>query len=159
MWIRKMTLGDIEEVLLIERECFSQPWSKKSFQDSLSREDTLFLVAQREEEKEYHMGESLTRHEGNILGYMGMYISFDEADITNVAVASEARRRGVGEALIKLAKEEVKELGATSIMLEVRQNNIPAISLYKKMGFEEIGVRRNFYQFPTEDAILMNCSL
>ena len=143
MLIRRMTIEDIQAVVEIEKKCFSSPWSEKSFQDSISREDTIFLVCE----------------EGSITGYIGMYISFDEASITNVAVSPEFRKRGYGERLVAEAKLAAKEANAENIFLEVRVSNEPAISLYKKMGFEELGIRKKFYEHPVEDAIIMKVGI
>lgn len=143
MLIRRMTLEDIPAVVEIENQCFSLPWSKKSFEDSLSREDTIFLVCEDEV----------------ITGYMGMYLSFDEANVTNVAVSPRYREKGYGESLVAAAKEEAKAAGAECIFLEVRQSNVPAISLYKKLNFEELGIRKKFYEHPVEDAIIMKVGI
>ena len=145
MLIRNMTAEDIPAVVEIEKECFSLPWSEKSFAESIVREDTIFLVC---EEKD-----------GAILGYIGMYLSFDEASITNVAVASQFRKRGCGKQLVIAAKTAAKEAGAESIFLEVRVSNVPAISLYKKQGFENLGIRKKFYEHPVEDAIIMKVGI
>lgn len=146
MMIRKMMPEDIPVAVEIERECFSRPWSEQSFRESLSREDTVFLVCEEEETK-------------TVQGYIGMYLSFDEADVTNVAVSANARRQGCGTLLVEAARTIAKEQGAAFMLLEVRVSNEAAIALYKKMGFEKIGIRKNFYDFPTEDAMLMNCNL
>ena len=143
MLIRNMTLGDIQAAVEIENKCFSQPWSEKSFKDSIARDDTIFLVC---EEKE-------------VTGYIGMYICYDEASITNVAVSPEYRKKGYGEKLVIAAKEAAKAAGAASILLEVRVSNELAISLYKKKGFEELGIRKKFYEHPVEDAIIMKVGI
>ena len=143
MLIRNMNLSDIQAAVEIEKQCFSQPWSEKSFQDSIARDDTVFLVCE----------------DGAVTGYIGMYLCFDEASITNVAVSPEFRKRGYGELLVKAAKEAAKAAGAVAILLEVRQSNEPAISLYKKLGFEELGIRKNFYEHPVEDAIIMKVGI
>lgn len=149
MLIRKMTLQDISAVVEIEKECFSLPWSENSFKDSLSREDTIFLVCEiNENETGSH-----------IAGYMGLYLSFDEASVTNVAVSPCFRKKGYGEALVAAAKKAAKGDGAECIFLEVRQSNVPAISLYKKLGFEELGIRKKFYEHPVEDAIIMKVGI
>ena len=143
MLIRRMTMEDIPFVVEIEKQCFSLPWSEKSFEDSLQREDTIFLVCE----------------DGDVTGYMGLYLSFDEASVTNVAVSPCFRKKGYGEALVVAAKETAKSAGAECIFLEVRQSNIPAISLYKKQGFEELGIRKKFYEHPVEDAIIMKVGI
>ena len=153
MLIRNMTLEDIQAVAEIERQCFSQPWSEKSFEDSVQRDDTIFLVC------EEHTDLSGTTQEPVITGYIGMYLSFDEASITNVAVSPDFRRKGCGEQLVGAAKIAAKEAGAESIFLEVRVSNAPAISLYKRNGFEELGIRKKFYEHPVEDAIIMKVGI
>ena len=153
MLIRRMTLQDISAVIEIEKQCFSLPWSPQSFEDSITREDTIFLVC---EMKEYadECAEQVC-----IVGYIGLYLSFDEASVTNVAVSPEFRKKGCGENLVVTAKEFAKEAGAECIFLEVRKSNEPALSLYKKLGFEELGIRKKFYEHPVEDAIIMKVGI
>ena len=143
MIVRTMTQADIKRVAEIEKGCFSLPWSEGSFEDSLAREDTIFLVCEEEE----------------VVGYIGMYLSFEEGEITNVAVAEPYRGRGCGNMLIEAMKKEARAKNAECILLEVRVSNVPAISLYKKNGFEQIGIRKNFYQYPDEDAIIMKVGI
>ena len=102
MLIRKMTLEDIQAVAEIETQCFSQPWSEKSFYDSISREDTIFLVCELKEQ---------------VVGYIGMYLSFDEASITNVAVLPSYRKMGIGQKLVENAKIFAKKANAETIFL------------------------------------------
>jgi len=154
MLIREMTFADIPQVVEIEMQCFSLPWSEKSFQDSLVREDTLFLVCEDQKDTDI-----TTEYKSEITGYIGMYISFDEANITNVAVSSKQRKKGYGEALVSIAKKRAKNRQAEKMFLEVRVSNTPAISLYQKMGFQNLGVRKNFYDHPQEDAYIMACDL
>ena len=144
MMIRRMTREDVARIAQIETECFSLPWSEASFEDSLAREDTVFLVCEDEEE---------------VVGYVGMYLSFEEGEITNVAVTPLRRKKGYGNLLIQAIKEEAKARGAECIVLEVRVSNAPAIALYEKHGFERIGIRKNFYEYPTEDAIIMKVGM
>lgn len=153
MEIRSMTAEDIPQVVEIEQNSFSQPWSAKGFSDSLGLKDTLFLVAE----------ESVANSCGQvckvILGYIGMYISFDEGEITNVAVGTAARRLGTGRRLVCAMKSAATERGVGRIVLEVRVSNAAAISLYEKEGFRRLGVRKNFYEFPREDAYIMEVNL
>jgi len=158
MLIREMTLQDVAQVAAIEKECFSMPWSEQSLVDSVTREDTIFLVCEDD------VCDDMLPEEGKTLqtetvGYIGMYVSFEEGDITNVAVSPAHRKKGYGEALVSKAKELAKEKQLEMILLEVRVSNEPAISLYKKMGFEKLGLRKNFYEHPVEDAIIMRCPL
>ena len=153
MLIREMTMQDVPAVAEIENQCFSLPWSEQSLRDSVTREDTMFLVCEENSAKE---DETLAT---GITGYIGMYLSFEEGDITNVAVAPQWRQKGYGEALVSKAIALAKEKQLEMILLEVRYSNAPAISLYKKMGFEEIGIRKKFYEHPVEDALIMKCTL
>ena len=138
--VRLMQQSDVEAVSRIEQECFSRPWSKQAFADTLQQPEALFLVAQDEED---------------VVGYCGMYVTFDEGEITNVAVASCARRKHVGGLLLQQLFEQAKTRGVARIVLEVRCSNTPAICLYEKMGFVTLGMRRNFYDLPREDARIM----
>lgn len=151
-----MTLQDVPAVAEIEKLCFSLPWSEQSLIDSVKREDTMFLVCEEFDEKN---SDDTGDVNSNIAGYIGMYLSFDEGDITNVAVSPAHRKKGYGEALVSKAKELAREKQLEMILLEVRVSNAPAISLYKKMGFEELGIRKKFYEHPVEDAIIMKCPL
>lgn len=139
MTITKMTAADVEAVAALEAETFSMPWSSQSFTDILYREDVLFLVAKDE----------------SLLGYAGVYCTADEGEITNVAVASDARRRGVARALIEELTARLKRRGIDRIVLEVRVSNEPAIRLYEQTGFQTVGTRKNFYEKPIEDAYVM----
>lgn len=140
MNIRSMSEADISAVVRLEQEAFSDPWSEQSFRDSLKMESALFLVAEEE---------------GAIAGYAGMYLILDEGDITNVAVFQKWKRCGVGTKLLNALLAEAKRRGATAVTLEVRKGNTPAIALYEKVGFVSAGVRKNFYDHPKEDALIM----
>ena len=144
MLIRKMEARDVSWMARIEQENFSMPWSEKAFMDSLSQEEALFLVAEEED---------------RVLGYIGIYLSFEEGEITNVSVDSSSRNKGVGSELVEQLKKEAQARGTEKIFLEVRVSNEPAIRLYEKQGFEQVGCRKNFYEKPREDAWVMMCSL
>ncbi len=140
--IRDMSSDDIPEVAKLERRTFSEPWSGKGFAESLAQEYTLFLVAQAPDE--------------HIAGYCGLYLSVDEAEITNVAVREADRRRGIGDAMLAALLREAAQRGAQRIYLEVRVSNRPAIRLYEKHGFAPCGIRKGFYRWPDEDALVMS---
>lgn len=142
--IRPMCREDIPQVAEIEREIFSQPWSAQGFLDTLHNKNTIYLSAEEN---------------GEILGYLGLWKSFPEADITNVAVKEAARRRGVAGLLLREAKRLSTESGLTALTLEVRAGNTAAIRLYEKHGFYSVGVRPGFYALPREDAIIMRAEL
>lgn len=134
-----MTAEDVPAVALIEKDCFSEPWSEQGFLDGMDN-SAVFLVAEDEDK---------------IVGYIGMYVMVPEGEITNVAVAKEARGSGTGAALVEVMQQWAAEHGVERIVLEVRMSNDPAIHVYEKRGFTTIGVRKNFYRFPTEDAGIM----
>ncbi|MGN0485316.1 MAG: ribosomal protein S18-alanine N-acetyltransferase [Lachnospiraceae bacterium] len=142
IFVTQMQEADTEEVSRIEAECFSQPWSKKGFSEAL-RQESIFLVA---------------RDENQIVGYCGMYCSFGEGEITNVAVKSSHRGGHVATALMQQLFEKAEEKKMERILLEVRVSNVAALQLYKKMGFQTLCTKKDFYAFPKEDAFLMEKS-
>ena len=138
--VRKMQPEDLLQVCEIEKDNFSLPWSEKSFLESMERQDTLFLVALDREE---------------VAGYLGCYCVAGEGEITNVAVKSSYRRQGVGGKLLETLYEEAKALHTQEFFLEVRESNEAAIGLYSRQGFVKEGVRKNFYEQPVENAVIM----
>ena len=158
MILREMLVDDLDQVMKIENELFSPPWTKEGFFTYLTRKDAMFLVV---EEK------------GEILAYCGLIMVLDEGDITNVAVRPDRQKEGIGhflmDSLIRLAEQQ----GVTTIHLEVRTGNGTAIRLYERMGFTKgnllepsmgIGnffgmlpetIRKKYYTDPVEDALLM----
>lgn len=138
--IREMELDDLEEVMAIEKENFAVPWTETGFFSFLIRQDTLFLVAEEE---------------GHIAGYCGVVIVPDEGDITNVAVAKDQQGKGIGRKLVEELVVRAGQAGASKLYLEVRRSNERAIRLYEKAGFVQNGLRRDYYEEPKEDAILM----
>lgn len=138
--IRHMEARDTAYVAELEKKVFSQPWSEKAFRDTIDNDDYIYIVAE---------------HENSIVGYAGCIVSADGADITNIAVAGDYRRMGIAEELLRQTETLVRKRQVQSIYLEVRQSNTGARRLYEKNGFAQIGVRRNFYQKPLEDALLM----
>jgi ribosomal-protein-alanine N-acetyltransferase len=138
--IRRMQEADVAAVAALEMENFSMPWSAQAFTDVLCREDVIFLVACEED---------------RILGYVGVYCSLDEGEITNVCVAASARRKGIGEQLLTELFKHLQGQGIHRVILEVRTGNTPAIRLYEKLGFRVAGTRRDFYERPREDAYVM----
>ena len=135
-----MQPGDLEQVAEIEKSIFSMPWSAKGFADSMEQECTLFLAAV---------------WNGKIAGYCGMFQSFEEADITNVAVEEKSRGQGIAQAMLRELMKRGKERGIAAYTLEVRRGNTAARRLYEKLGFVTAGIRRNFYEKPVEDAVIM----
>ena len=144
MQIRRMTIEDCAQVAAIETMSFSMPWSLHAFTETIDNPNYRFLVAEEQ---------------GEILGYCGFVYVLDEAEIPNVCVSADARRRGTGRALMEALVALAKELGIVTLHLEVRQSNEAAQNLYRAVGFEEIGIRKGFYELPKEDAVLMSKAL
>ena len=138
--VREMTVADLAQVMVIENENFSKPWTDKGFLSFLLRYDTLFLVAEEEEQ---------------IIGFAGVVMVLDEAELTNVAVLKSRQKEGIGRLLIESLIRLIAECGVEILHLEVRVSNSKAISLYQRMDFEEVGLRYDYYEAPKEDAILM----
>ncbi|WP_022748406.1 ribosomal protein S18-alanine N-acetyltransferase [Lachnobacterium bovis] len=144
MIIRQMRESDSQGVALIEKENFSQPWSANAFCESIKNNSTVFLVAEEV---------------GEILGYIGMYISLDEGEITNVSVSLKHRRKHVATKLIEELKRIALERKVSRIILEVRVTNASAIKTYERQGFKILGTRKNFYEKPVEDAYIMDVQI
>lgn len=136
MVIRNMTKNDVRGVWEIEKECFSLPWSEQAFYDELSNPYGVTLVAECD---------------GKIAGFLNVRDVCGEIYINNIAVGGDFRRKGIGRGLLS----ELEKREFDFITLEVRESNFPAIALYEDMGYEKIGLRKNFYEKPTENAILM----
>ncbi len=141
MIIRPMEPEDTDSVVQIEKDSFSQPWSRQGFLDAMDLPHNIILVAEED---------------GEILGYQCTYVSFDEGELTNIAVKRSARGQGVGKHLIKSLQEAAVESGVERIVLEARVTNETAIALYEKMGFINLGIRKNLYEHPVEDGVIMS---
>ena len=141
--IQVVTMAEehISALAQLEKECFADPWSEKALADELNNPNAVFRVALIDEE---------------VAGYVGMLHVLDEGDICNVAVFDKFRRRGVATALIQHLVDYAVENQLSFITLEVRESNIGAQKFYETMGFETIGIRKNFYDNPKEHATLMN---
>lgn len=140
MEIIKMTGDHVAKIAALEKVCFSDPWSEKSVGDELQNVLSLWLVAMEGE---------------HLAGYVGSQTVLGETDMMNVAVDPDFRRQGVGEKLILSLVEKLKESGSHCLTLEVRASNAPAIALYEKLGFQEIGRRPKYYRNPREDALIL----
>ena len=140
MILREMLVDDLDQVMEIEEELFSVPWTKEGFLTFLMKENGMFLVV---EEK------------GRILGYCCLLTVLDEGDVTNVAVRRDRQREGIGNFLMESMIRLAEERGITMIHLEVRAGNETAIRLYERQGFVRDGLRKGYYTDPTEDAVLM----
>ena len=136
-----MTSEHLDQVAEIEQICFSDPWSKRMLSEHLENECAATLVA---------LGE-----DGTILGYAGLLVVLDEGYITNVAVRPEYRRLGIAGELLSVFRRFAEGNNMAFLTLEVRDSNASARALYTKHGFSEVGVRKNYYDHPKEDAIIM----
>ena len=135
------TQTQLEQLEKIEQQCFSCPWTLDQLRSQLSDDRHVFLAA--------------VDAGGTVLGYVGMMFVLDEGYISNVAVAPDFRRQGVADALISALMTRAEELNLAFVTLEVRAGNEPAKALYAKHGFVPVGRRKNYYDLPKEDAILM----
>ena len=138
--IRPMTRRDIEGVYQVEVACFRSPWSRNSLQGEL-----------RNELAHYHVMEA----DGKIVGYAGMWVIYEEAHITNIAVLEPYRRQGRAERILLSMMESAVLLGATCMTLEVREHNLAAQGLYAKLGFVRKGFRPRYYTDTREGAIIL----
>ena len=140
MTITEMKAAHVPQVAELERICFADPWSEKSVASELDNKWALWFVALEEDK---------------VAGYIGSQTSIDETDVMNVAVHPDFRRRGIAETLINALVTELKNRGSHALMLEVRSSNAPAITLYEKLGFVQVGCRKNYYRNPKEDALIL----
>ena len=143
--IREAVPGDLPALSAIEQRCFTDPWSERLIRDCLEN-DSLYRMYAAEDES-------------GIVGYGVLSMVADEAGVDNLAVLPEARRQGIGAALLSRMIFEAGIHGMTWVFLEVRESNAPAIALYERAGFVEVGFRRNYYQNPEEGAKLYTLTL
>ena len=137
--IREYRKGDETAIAELEKECFSDPWSAEAVLESVASRVRFFVF--EEDEK--------------IVGYVGLQTVLDEGYITNIAVSSAHRRKGLGKALLNMLDKFAEELSLSFISLEVRESNLSAIKLYAAAGYLSDGIRPNFYENPRENAIIM----
>ena len=137
-----MHADHLDEIAALERICFSRPWSRKMLAEELENQCAAFLTA-------------LDAVTGKVVGYAGLLVVADEGYITNVAVLPEYRRRGVAARLLQVFCDFAAGQKLTFLTLEVRPSNEAAIALYTGFGFTERGRRRNYYDLPKEDALIL----
>ena len=136
-----MTADHLDQAAEIERICFSDPWSRQMLSEHLENECNRSLAA--------------WDRDGVLLGYVGLLAVLDEGHITNLAVHPEYRRRGVASALLDALDRLAVERRMAFLTLEVRASNAAARALYAKHGYEVVGCRKNYYEHPREDAVIM----
>jgi len=140
MMIETMKPSHVAQVAQLEKICFSDPWSERSIASELENKLAFWLVAT----------------EGDtVAGYIGSQTVVGETDMMNVAVHPDFRRQGIAETLVNELVNSLKQMGSHCLTLEVRASNTPAIALYEKNGFSEIGRRKNYYRNPREDALIL----
>ncbi len=137
---RPMRREDLERVEELERLCFRTPWSYNALASELKNSVAHYRVAVQDD---------------TVIGYAGMWVIFDEAHITNVAIAPESRGNGYGRALMFCMMRLAVSLGAKRMTLEVRETNLTAQSLYASLGFEKAGVRKRYYSDTGESAYIL----
>ena len=140
-----MSAQHLSAVHDIEMQSFSCPWTRRAFSDMLANPYARYYTA--------------TAQDGTIAGFIGLFHAGEDGEIHNFAVAESFRRQGIGALLLETVLVYCRENCLENIYLEVRASNKDAISIYKKYGFEKIGIRKNYYKSPREDAVIMQCSL
>ena len=131
----------IDSLTVLDKLCFSIPWSKKLFENDIDNKNAFYVIA---------------LFNGVVIGYCGLYKVLDEADITNIAVHPDYRNLGIATTILDYILKHCSESKISKVMLEVRESNYIAINLYKKYGFKVVGSRKNYYSDNKETAILMS---
>lgn len=144
MIIRQMKAEDAPAIAEMEKCCFSDPWSEASIASEVHNPLSYWLVAE---------------DQGRVVGYVGSQSVLDAADMMNLAVAPEYRRKGIGKALVNALANHLQQNNVIALLLEVRVSNTPAIALYEQMGFQQVGIRPNYYRHPREDALILRKGL
>ena len=137
---REMEVKDIQEVSKIEEETFSMPWSGDAFLEMIEADYAHYIVAEEDDK---------------IIGSCGLRNIVGEGEITNVVMRPEYRNKGIGLNMLCKLMKDGEQMGVEAFTLEVRESNAPAIHVYEKIGFRAEGMRKNFYEKPCEDAVIM----
>ena len=135
-----MNESHVAQVAELEKICFSNPWSENSVASELKNPLSCWLVAEED---------------SAVAGYIGSQTVVDESDMMNVAVHPDHRRKGIAAALVNELVEALKKRESRCLTLEVRASNEPARALYEKLGFVQLGLRKNYYRNPREDALIL----
>jgi [ribosomal protein S18]-alanine N-acetyltransferase len=138
--IRRMTLLDLDGVMAIERASFTMPWTTETFRGLLRRADAVMWVAEADQ---------------GVVGYAVVWIVLDQAELGDIAVAGGWRRRGIGRRLLEAALDAARGRGVREMFLEVRPSNLEARRLYERYGFAQVGRRKDYYDRPREDALVL----
>lgn len=140
MKIIPMNESHVAQVAALEKQCFSDPWSENSVASELENPLSLWLIAEED---------------GAVCGYVGSQTVLDETDMMNIAVHPDCRRKGIAAALITELVSRLKARGSRVLRLEVRETNFSAIALYEALGFTQLGLRKNYYRNPKENALIL----
>ena len=140
MKIIPMNESHVAQIAALEKQCFSDPWSENSVASELENPLSLWLIAEED---------------GAVCGYVGSQTVLDETDMMNIAVRPDCRRKGIAAALIAELVSRLKARGSRILRLEVRESNFSAIALYEALGFTQLGLRKNYYRNPKENALIL----
>ena len=140
MRITLMESAHVSQVAQLEKLCFSAPWSENSISSELTNPLSCWLVALDGD---------------RVAGYVGSQTVLDESDMMNIAVDPQYRRQGIAQALVEELVKCLARKGSRCLTLEVRASNAGAIALYGKLGFVQVGLRKNYYRNPREDAMIL----
>ena len=143
--VRPLEVPDLDAVVGIETEAFTTPWQKETFAGLIDRDGVELLVMTQENE--------------GVIGYAVLWCILDQGELANLAITPALRRSGLGSHLLRQVMRVAKEGGVEKLFLEVRESNQAAIDLYHRFGFNDVGLRRGYYQNPKEDARVMLVTL
>ncbi|HCC08099.1 MAG TPA: ribosomal-protein-alanine N-acetyltransferase [Clostridiales bacterium] len=138
--IKKMTNNDINDILILEEKCFSDPWTRSMFEGELEHENVYYFLAE---------------HNERIIGFVGFWDIIGECHITNICITPSMQNGGIGTFLMEYLIKFCKNKSINAATLEVRSSNTQAINFYLKLGFRNEGIRKNYYTRPSEDAVIM----
>ncbi len=147
MILQTLTLCDVEQILNIERQCFSMPWSREQCM-AVFKQKHFFALGLKQEQLE-----------NELVAYISLYQVLDELEILNIAVLPQFRRQGLGEYLLINTLQGASKMGMNNAVLEVRINNVAARTLYERVGFVCVGSRPKYYADTGEDALIYNLDL
>ncbi|MSR23136.1 MAG: ribosomal-protein-alanine N-acetyltransferase [Gemmatimonadetes bacterium] len=146
--IRRARGEDVGRIHQVEASCYAAPWSRDTLESVVIRKGVLLLVA-----------EVGWEGEARVVGHGILWRVADEAEIANLAVTPELQGRGIAGALLDGLLKRARRVGVTAVFLEVRESNDPALALYRGRGFRQVGVRKQYYDRPQEDARILRLDL
>ena len=144
MTVERMNATHVPQIAQLEKLCFSDPWSETNIASELDNRLSDWFVA---------------LEDGQVVGYVGSQTVIDGSDMMNIAVHPDHRRKGIAQTLVEALETCLRNRGSKMLLLEVRDSNAPAITLYEKLGFLQVGLRKNYYRNPKEDARILRKEL